>query len=146
MQYLGAILFAFVAALGNALFAAGQRKAAGLENGLGFIVYAAIIAVLLIAAAAPILGSPNYVDTWKAHWPWITLSGVGLFFVYLGFNLLYVRYGTSYYVLYAVISIITTSVLVGAIYYKEPFNSYHWVALVLSLAAVVFFSLGEAKT
>jgi multidrug transporter EmrE-like cation transporter len=48
-------------------------------------------------------------------------------------------------VLYAVISILTTSVLVGVVYYKETFNIYHWGALILSLITVVLFSLGEAK-
>jgi drug/metabolite transporter (DMT)-like permease len=145
VQYFGAIIFAFIAAFGNALFAAGQKKAVGLENGFSFIVFAATIAVVLIVAVSPFMGSPNYLDTWKSYWPWISLSGVGLFFVYLGFNLLYVKYGTSYYVLYAVISILTTSVLVGVVYYKETFNIYHWGALILSLITVVLFSLGEAK-
>lgn len=145
MQYFGSLIYAFIAAFGNALFAAGQKKAVGVENGLSFIVSAAAIAVVLIVVAAQIMGSPNYIDTWKSHWPWILLSGVGLFFVYIGFNLLYAKYGASYYVLYAVLSIVTTSVLVGVVYYKETFNMYHWAALILSLITVVLFSIGEAQ-
>jgi len=51
---------------------------------------------------------------------WTDLSGVGLFLTYPGFNLLYSRYGASQYVLYAVLSIITTTIIVGIWWLKEP--------------------------
>jgi len=76
---------------------------------------------------------------------WALLSGLGLFLTYLGFNLLYSRFGASQYVLYAVLSIITTTIVVGIWWLKEPVNLYQKVAIVLAIAAVVLFSVGQTK-
>jgi len=46
---------------------------------------------------------------------------------------------------YAVLSIITTSIGVGVICYKEPFNMYHAGALFLAVLAICFFSYGQYK-
>ena len=84
-------------------------------------------------------------NTLKGNWKALFLSGLGLFFTYLGFNLLYSRYGASQYVLYAVLSIITTTIIVGILWLKEPVNVYHKVAIAMAIAAVVFFSIGQSK-
>jgi drug/metabolite transporter (DMT)-like permease len=58
----------------------------------------------------------------KSHLRSVLLSGIGLFLTYLGFNLLYSRFGASQYVLYAALSIITTTIGVGYLYFKELFH------------------------
>jgi len=145
MNGTSALMYALLAASGNAFFALGLKKASQSENGLTFVFYAGGVTVLLALLATNILGSASLGSTLKTNWVWILISGMGLFLTLLGFSLLYTRVGATGYVLYAVLSILTTSVLVGVLILKETFNGYHWIALVLSLLTVVFFSIGESK-
>lgn len=146
MKNLLPIIFATIAAVGNAMFALGQKKSVGVDNGLIFIVLSAMIAVLLSLLSAPFVGKFDIESTIKGNWNALILSGFGLFFTYLGFNLLYSRYGTSQYVLYAVLSIITTTIIVGVFWLKEPVNVFHKIAIAMALAAVILFSIGQSKT
>ena len=139
------ILFATIAAIGNAIFAFGQKKSAGVENGLLFIAVSAVITVVLLFLFAPLTGTFNVENTLKSHWKAALITGIGLFITYIGFNLLYSRYGASQYVLYAVISIITTTIIVGVFMLKEPVNMYHKIAIALATFSVVFFSIGQSK-
>jgi drug/metabolite transporter (DMT)-like permease len=145
MKSLLPIVFATIAAVGNAMFALGQRKAAGVENGLLFVGVSALVAVLFALLCAPFVGAFDVGHTLKGHWHAILLSGLGLFLTYLGFNLLYSRYGASQYVLYAVLSIITTTIVVGILWLQEPVNLYHKIAIGMAIAAVVLFSIGQSK-
>ena len=143
MNILGPVAFALIAAVGNAMFAAGQKKAFQFENPFTFIALAATISLILTVLLAPIFGQPNYSEAIKQNGQWAVLSGVGLFLTYLGFNLLYSQYGASNYILYAVLSIITTSIIVGVIIFKEVFNVYHWLALLSSMITIVLFTIGS---
>ena len=143
MNVLGPLLFAMIAALGNAMFAAGQKKALIQESTFSFIVLAALVCVTLTSLAAPLLGPTHYERELRQNGWWAVLSGAGLFLTYLGFNLLYTHYGTSHYILYAVLSIITTSILVGVVLFRENFNVFHWLAFGCSILAVVLFSMGN---
>lgn len=118
MNIYGPLIFALTAAIGNAMFAAGQKKAVAFDNPFTFIALAAMVCVFLTVAAAPLFGQPNYSSVAKANGWWAVLSGTGLFLTYLGFNLLYSKYGASNYILYAVLSIITTSIIVGVVIFK----------------------------
>jgi drug/metabolite transporter (DMT)-like permease len=145
MKSLLPIVFATVAAVGNAMFALGQKRSAGVENGLLFIGLSALVAVILALSFAPLTGAFDVGGMMKGNGRAVLLSGLGLFLTYLGFNLLYSRFGASQYVLYAVISIITTTIIVGIFWLKEPVNAYHKIAIVVALAAVVLFSIGQSK-
>ena len=131
--------------MGNALFALGQKKSVNVGNELLFISICVLITFLTAICSAPLLGEFNIVNTVKDNWRAACLSGIGLFFTFLGFNLLYSKYGVSHYVLYAVISIITTTLFVGVLWLKETVNIYHMVALVLAIIAVVMFSFGQSR-
>lgn len=145
MKSLLPIVFATIAAVGNAMFALGQKKSANVENGLLFVGLSAIIAVTFALIFAPMVGAFEIGNVLKENWKSILLSGLGLFLTYLGFNLLYSRYGASQYALYAVISIITTTIIVGMFWLREPVNIYHKVAIAMAIIAVVFFSIGQSK-
>jgi drug/metabolite transporter (DMT)-like permease len=145
MKNLLPIVFATIAAIGNAMFALGQKKSVGMENGLLFVALSAMVAVSFSLFLAPLVGEFDIVNTIKGNSNALIISGSGLFFTYLGFNLLYSRYGTSQYVLYAVLSIITTTIIVGIFWLKEPVNVYHKLAIAMALAAVVLFSIGQSK-
>lgn len=146
MNIFGALSFAFLAALGNALYASGQKQSSQVENALSFIMWSALIATALAFITAPVISSPQYLSTFKSNWLWILISGVGLYITYIGFYFLYSRYGTTYYILYAVLSIITTSVLLGLVYFKEVFNIYHWAALLFAIMTMVLFSIGQTRS
>jgi drug/metabolite transporter (DMT)-like permease len=146
MKFLLPIFFATIAAVGNALFALGQKKSVGVENGLLFVGASAVVAVLLALIFAPLTGPFDLGNTLKENWKPLLLSGLGLFLTYFGFNLLYAKYGASQYALYAVLSIITTTIIVGIFWLKEPANIYHKIAIILSIFAVVLFSIGQSKT
>jgi drug/metabolite transporter (DMT)-like permease len=145
MKSLIPIVFAAIAAIGNAMFALGQKKSADVENGLLFVGLSAFVAVLFAFIFAPLVGVFDVVNILKGNWKAVLFSGVGLFLTYLGFNLLYSRYGTSQYVLYAVLSIISTTIIVGIIWLKEPVNGYHKIAIGMAILAVVLFSIGQSK-
>jgi drug/metabolite transporter (DMT)-like permease len=144
MHVIGPLLFALLAAIGNGLFAFGQRKSAGVENSFVFITIALVVCVLLSMASAPFFGPVNYAGTLRQNLTWAAVSGLGLFLTYIGFNILYSSYGASSYILYAVLSIITTTVVVGAWLLRENLNLYHWLAVGTALATVGLFSWGNS--
>ena len=137
-------LFAFIAAVGNAFFAAGQRKTSGIENPLLFVGLSALVCVMLtFTIILSIHKNTNFSQVIKLNWIWILISGFGLFLTYIGFNLLYCRFGTTSYVYYAVLSIITTSLIVGVFIFKEQLNIYHFASIGFALMAILLFSLGN---
>jgi drug/metabolite transporter (DMT)-like permease len=145
MKFIFPLLFALIAAVGNAMFALGQRRSAGVHNGMAFVGASALVAAALAWTVSPLLGSADLSNLLRVNGRSILLGGSGLFLTYLGFNLLYTRYGVSPYVLYAVLSILTTTVFVGIFWLHEPLNGYRIAAIVLAVASVVLYSLGQAQ-
>ena len=145
MDLLKPIIFAAIAALGNAMFALGQKKSSGVDNGILFVGLSALVAVFISLSVSPLIDNFELATTIKVNWKAIFLSGIGLFLTYLGFNLLYSRYGVSQYVIYAVISIITTTLVVGVWWLREPVNIFHIIAIALAISAVVIFSFGQSQ-
>ena len=139
------VAFAAIAAVGNAMFALAQRQSSGVTNGLLFVGMSAFVAFALSAACSPLLGPLEPGTLIRGQWRALLLSGVGLFLTYVGFNLLYSRFGASPYVVYAALAIITTTVGVGFLYLREPMNLYHVVAVLLAAAAIIAFSLGQSR-
>ena len=139
------LALAALAAIGNALFALGQRQASGAPGGLVYVGLCALVASALALGCAPLVGPVPVGLLLRSHWRSVLLSGVGLFLTYVGFNLLYARFGTSPYVVYAALAIITTTVGVGYLYLHESLNGYHAVAVVLALAAIGFFWIGQSN-
>ena len=137
--------FAFLAAIGSALFALAQKEAQAI-NPFTFVAFSAGVAMILATAASPLFGASYYRQAFFCHWRQVIFSGIGSILVYVGFNLLFSLYGTTYYIIYAVLSIITTTFFVGHIYFKETFNRYHWIALASSMITVIFYSIGQMNS
>ena len=140
------ILFAFalLAAVGNAMFAMGQKKTQSIGNSLVVIALSASICLVLTLVFLAITGGLDEITVgFRSNWTWILMSGVGLFLTYLGFNLLYARYGATSYVFYAALSVITTSFIVGVLILKEAVNIYHLLAGVAALISIALFSQGN---
>jgi drug/metabolite transporter (DMT)-like permease len=137
------LIFSLLAALGNALFAAAQKKAVAASNPFSALVASAVVCVILAAATVPVFGKANYSSLLRKEVLWVVAGGIGLYLTYLGFNLLYTRCGASYYVLYAVFSMVATVLVVGALVFRESLNAYQWAAVVSALFTVVLFSMGQ---
>jgi len=139
-----ALLFAGIAAIGNALFVYGQRRSAAANNPFIFMTGAVIVCSILFVAISTIFRTKEDIAYLSTNSHSVIISGVGFFITFIGFYLLYSQYGAVYYVVYAVLSIITTSVGVGILIFREPFNPYQAGALVLAILAIVLFSYGQA--
>ena len=75
----------------------------------------------------------------------VIIGGVGFFITFVGFYLMYSRVGANSYAVYASLSIITTSVGVGMILFREPFNGYHIISVFFAILAVCFFGYGQFR-
>ena len=144
MKTLLLLLFAFIGALGNAMFAASQKKAIALGNSLAFLVISIFVSFILALIVAPLSGPTKYMTIIKQSWMWVVVGGIGLFLTFLGFNLLYTNFGTSSYMLYAVMSIITTSIIVSVVIFKETFNFYHWAAFIGAIVTIILYTIGNS--
>jgi hypothetical protein len=74
MKSLFPIVFAAVPAIGNAMSALGQKKSAGIENGLLFVGVSALVAVLLALFFAPLVGAFDMGNTLRDDWEAVFLS------------------------------------------------------------------------
>ncbi len=137
------IIYALIAAFGNALFAYGQKKSTISNNPFLFLIFVTLLCGVLLIVAALFFekaGSKEYVYKNIIQ---ILISGIGLFITFFGFYFLFTRFGTSYYILYAVFSILTTSIFVGVFLFGEKFNTFHIFSVMSALLAIVLFHLGQ---
>jgi drug/metabolite transporter (DMT)-like permease len=75
----------------------------------------------------------------------IAISAIGFFITFIGFYLMYSRVGAHSYTVYAVLSILTTSVFVGMFIFRESFNAYHVASIGLAVMSVFFYAYGQLK-
>ncbi len=142
---LKALLFGTLAAVGNGIFVYGQRAVVAPENPFLFVCGAVFICLILFLPAAMIYRTADDVAYDMDNKAMIAISGFGFFLTYVGFFLLYTNYGAAQYTLYAAISIVTTSLIVGVMIYREDFNVYKAGAMVLAIAAIALWTYGNAK-
>jgi drug/metabolite transporter (DMT)-like permease len=140
-----AVIFAGIASIGNALFVFGQRGVEPSKNPFLFTCGAVLVCFLIFLPAAMYCHTPGDVPFLMQNFSKILISGIGFFITFFGFFLLYSRFGASYYIIYAVLSILTTAIGVGVLYYKEPFNPYHAGAMILAVLSIVLYSYGQYK-
>ncbi|PJZ57249.1 EamA family transporter [Leptospira barantonii] len=136
-------LFALIAAIGNAFYAYGQKKSAPTAGPFLFLIPTLIVCIFLLVVSFFFYKPEDWRDYLSQNRIYFWLSGAGLYFTFLGFYLLYSRYGTSYYILYAVFSILTTSIFVGAFLFSERLNLYHYFSILAAFAAILLFNLGQ---
>ena len=141
-----ALLFALIAAVGNALFAFGQKKSVVVDHPFVFIFSALVVCLALFTITSFFLPKPEISTFIKDNYPWVLISGLGFWLIFIGFYFLYSRYGASHYVVYAVLSIVSTSIIVGIIVFKEAFNLYHFLSVITAISTVVLFTIGQAKS
>ena len=136
------LLFALFAATGNAIFVYGQRSSAPSANPFLFMLCAVTACGCLFLAATLAWQTPGNFAYITANAGAIAIGGVGFFMTFFGFYLLYTNYGASQYALYAVLSILTTSLGVGVLIFREPLNAYQMMAMGLAAAAIALWTYG----
>ncbi|MBL7723640.1 MAG: EamA family transporter [Chitinophagaceae bacterium] len=140
-----ALILALVAAVGNALFALGQKKATVHANPFlygSFTLLAGGVLLSIVSVFFNMKGVGNYAGI---NFKWFLVSGSGYVLLNIGLYFLYRNYGASYYTLYAVLSIITTSVLLATLVFNEKLNWYYGIAFLFALLTIIFFMLGKTK-
>ncbi len=146
MRGIGLALFiALMAALANSLFAYGNRRADVSDAPFAFVAMVLAFAFLFCLLAVLLLPNENVVTLLTQNLKWALYSGLGLAVTLVGFYFLYANFGATYYALYSVMAILTTTVLVGQILLKEPITVFHVGAIVLAMGSVVLFTLGQAR-
>jgi drug/metabolite transporter (DMT)-like permease len=140
-----AVMPALGAAIGNALFVYGQKRSEIVENPFLFLLCTLTVCTSLFACTIGFFPKVSVGDYLSKNYAWIVLSGIGFYMTFIGFYVLYTRYGASYYVLYAVLSIITTSIIVGVILFKERINMYYGLTILSALITIVLFAIAQSK-
>ena len=138
-------IFAGIAALGNAIFVYGQRSASVSPNPFLYMSGAILVCLLLFLLATLVSGNNEKLEYLSKNSLPVIIGGVGFFITFVGFYLMYSRVGANSYTVYATLSILTTSVGVGLLIFREPFNQYHVIAMGLAILAVCFFGYGQFK-
>ncbi len=138
-----ALLIAGLAAVGNAMFVYGQRKSSLSNNSFSYLIGAVLVCAVIVAVVAISYRTDQAVNFVADNVVMIGIGGLGMATTYLGFYLLYTNYGAIYYVVYAALSIITTTVIVGVIILGEGFNKYQAIAMVLAILSIILFTIGR---
>ena len=138
-------IFAGIAALGNAIFVYGQRSAAVSPNPYLYMTGAIFVCLIMFVSATLISSSGERSSYLTNNLIPIIIGGIGFFITFVGFYLMYSRVGANSYMVYASLSILTTSVGVGMIIFREPFNQYHVLSVLFAVVAVCFFGYGQIR-
>ncbi len=136
-------LFALIAAIGNALFVYGQRSSTTSDNPFYFLLLTLILCTTLFLASALLSRAPMDLQYILSNRTQILFSGVGFFITFVGFYWLYSKQGATGYIVYALLSILTTSIGVGLILFREPFNRYHVISGLLAVSAIILYGIGQ---
>lgn len=140
-----AILIAAFGAIGNGLFAYAQRRATVQEAPFSFVSVSLVSALAICLAASIFMKGPGPIQVFQQSGQWAFWTGAGLAATLICFNLLFTRYGATFYVLYSVMAILTTTFLVGQLLLREPINIYHVGAILLAIGSVLLFTLGQTR-
>lgn len=140
-----AIAIAAVAAVGNALFAFGQKKSIPSSNPFLFLICALSICISLFLVFSIFFPKEHVPQFIRTNFLWCLVSGIGFCLTFIGFYFLYTLFGTSYYVVYAVLSIITTSLIVGILIFREQFNMYHLLSVCTAILTILLFAIGNSR-
>ncbi len=138
-------LFAFIAAVGNALFVYGQRGSQPSDNPFFFLLATLTICISMFLLFAVFNKAPMESSYIAENMTYILCSGIGFFITFIGFYWLYSQHGATNYIVYALLSILTTSIGVGLIIFREPFNKFHVISGLLAVTAIIFYGIGQQK-
>ncbi|WP_432797015.1 EamA family transporter [Poriferisphaera sp. WC338] len=145
MNFLPIFLVSLLAAVGNTLYVAGQKQAASVNNPIATNFFTLLVATACTGLAYPFFTRPETLPLIKQNANWILLSGFGLFIVYIGFNIMYTKFGPQIYPVYAVLSIVLVAFVLAVLIFHEPFNLYHAASIFFAALTVIFFAIAHAQ-
>ncbi len=137
--------FALIAAIGNAMFVYGQRGSSISDNPFFFLTVTLTVCTSIFLISTLINKEPTTLFYVQENLWYILISGLGFYFTFIGFYWLYTQQGATSYIVYALLSILTTSIGVGVILFKEPFNRFHVISGLLALAAIITYGIGQSR-
>ncbi|MCY4052084.1 MAG: EamA family transporter [Gammaproteobacteria bacterium] len=137
--------FALIAAIGNAMFVYGQRSSNTAENPFFFLTVTLTVCTSLFFVSTLISKAPTSFGYVQENLWYILISGLGFYITFVGFYWLYTQQGATSYIVYALLSILTTSIGVGLILFQEPFNRFHVISGVLAVAAIIAYGIGQSR-
>ena len=140
-----AIVIAAVGALGNALFVYSQRRANVSDAPFVFVTLYFAFTTVFCLLTVLFLPKINVMALITQNFMWAFWTGLGLAITMISFYFLYTYFGATFYVLYSVMAILTTTLLVGGILLREPLNIFHVGAILLAIGSVLLFTLGRAR-
>lgn len=138
-------LWALLAAVGNGIYVYGTKRAETGSNPYLFIAGVLVCAAALVAAMTATAPPTDAGALLQRTWPFMLIAGFGAAVTFVGFQGLFSNHGAGPYAVYAMFALLTTSIGVGVLLFKENFNIYHGLAMVCALASLVFFFLGQNK-
>lgn len=138
-----AFFLALIAAIGNALYALGQKKAVTHENPFLFGVFSLFAGAILLAGVSAFFNKQGLNTYIANNIGWFIVSGSGYLLLNIGLYFLYRNFGASYYLLYAILSIITTSILLAILVFGEKINFYFGCSLIFAVLTIFFFLKGH---
>lgn len=144
-SYLIPFVLALIAAIGNAVVTLGQKKATAYEHPFLFGAFSLLFASLVLFGISLFFSARNAAAYIAANIPWFMTTGSGLVLLNIFLYLLYREYGAAYYTLYAMLAIVTTSIVLAAWVFKESMNVYYWISLGMAALTIVFFLKGKAQ-
>ncbi len=142
--FVPALLFALLASIGNAVFFYSQKRAELAQNPMLLLGLAALVCATILLTSTAFMQWPNVQAYAQTHGTWVLATGLGLTATFVGFHFLISRYGASFYSLYSVLAILTTSVGVGYLVLKEPVNGFIVASTMAAIIAVVLLGIGVA--
>lgn len=95
-----AFFLALTAAVGNALYALGQKKAGTHENPFLFGVFSLLIGAVLLSVVSFFFNNNRVGSYFAENFKWFTISGLGYVLLNIGLYFLYRNFGASYYSLF----------------------------------------------
>ena len=138
-------LFALIAAVGNALFVYGQRGTENTDNPYFFLLATLTVCTSMFLVCALVNKSPLELSYLHSNAKYILYSGLGFFITFIGFYWLYNEHGATSYIVYALLAILTTSIGVGLVIFREPFNIFHVISGIFAVAAILSYGIGQHK-
>ena len=140
---ISAIFLALLAAIGNFLFTYGQKKSHINDNPMLFGVFSLLLGGILLFIASLFLPKSDILGYAKDNYKWLILGGIGYSVTSVSIYLLYTNYGVSYYVVYAILSIILISIILAAFVFKEKLNFYYLLSIFFGIITIVLFVKGK---
>lgn len=136
-------LLALIAAFGNALVTLGQKKSSAFHNPFLFGSCSLFIAATILFFISILYPTKGFQEYFTINLKWFLITGIGLVMLNIFLYFLYRNYGASYYTLYAILAIITTSILLSVFVFGEKMNMYYFISFVFAALTIFMFMKGK---